>query len=510
MGMDYKITNFDVSTEQVYLEQTAELPLDLDFTLSDYEGDIKKVLNCEVIPYITSKQISGSSLIIEGEANIKLIYSTPNGDLFCTEQELPFKKNFDASKNLDGGYCDVFITSTMHSCRAVTERKISIRSSLKLDIKVTVIEKNEIISDIDCTFFEQLKGDAFATTPLGKTQKTIIIDEEITLPQSLPDAGRIIRTNAVSSITDCKIVADKTIIKGNLNVTVFYCTEENDFAKHSVNIPFNQIIDIVGISELCECDATSEICGLNISARNSNDEENRKFILVSKLEISVFARCSSKIPVIYDLYSTKLGAIPKCNEVKFSKLAKNLNEGFLCKKVLSLPNSDVTKIFDVWCKCGNSNIKYQGNSAVINGSITACILYENTDGTPDFFERIIDFEYPFNFDEEIKSPICKPEIKISDCDFTLTSSGEPEIKLELIIHAAVYDSFTYSVITELTIDESAAPKSSASLIAYYADKGENVWEIAKNFSAKLNELLKINHLTEETVPTPKMLLIPRI
>ena len=45
--MDLKTTNFDVLTEQIYLEETAELPIDFDFTLSDYEDDVKKVLNYE-------------------------------------------------------------------------------------------------------------------------------------------------------------------------------------------------------------------------------------------------------------------------------------------------------------------------------------------------------------------------------------------------------------------------------------------------------------------------------
>ena len=508
--MDYKITNYDVLAEQIYLEETTEIPLDLDFTLSDYEGDIKKILNCEIAPYITTKQISANSLIVEGEAIIKVLYASPNGELFYTEQELPFKKIFESGKNLDNGYSDLHTSSIIHSCRAVTERKISIRSSLRLDATVTVIEKSEIISDIDNDCFEQLKGDAVATTPLGKTQKTIIVDEEITLPQNLPDAQRILRTNAVSSITDCKIVADKTVIKGNLKVTIFYCSEENQLTKHCTNIPFNQIIDIPGISEFCECDASSSVCGLNVSLRNTDESENRKFILVSKLEISVYARCNSNIPVIYDMYSTKFNATAKCNDVKFNALVKQINEAFLCKKILSLPSGQEGKIIDVWCKCGNSGIKYQKNSAVIYGNIIANVLYENSDGAPDFFERIIDFEYPFNIDTEVSLPFCQPEIKIADCDFSQTASGEPEIKLELLIHAAVYNTFTYSVITELDIDEKKETKTKASLVAYYADKGENVWEIAKSFSAKQSEFLKINHLTEDTVPSPKMLLIPLV
>ena len=510
MGMDYKITNYDVSTEQIYLNQTTELPLDIDFTLSDYEGDIKKVLNCEIAPYITNKQISANNLTVEGEAVIKVIYASPSGELFCSEQVAPFKKLFEIEKSFENGYCEVHAIPSIHSCRAVTERKISIRSSVKLEARVTVIEKKEIISDIDSRCFEQLKDEVAATTPLGKTQKTIIIDEEILIPENLPDAKRILRTHAVSSITDCKVIADKTILKGNLKVTIFYCTEENEYIKYSTNIPFNQIVDVTGITEFCDCDAKSLICGLNITSRNSNENESRKFLLVCKLELNVFARCNSSIPVIYDTYSTKFTATPKCNEVKFSALIKNVDEAFLCKKTLPLPKEQDARVIDIWCSSGTATIKYQKNSAIICGNILANLLFEGSDGTPCFIERIIDFEYPINIDKELNTPFCYPEIKIADCDYTVTALGEPEIKLELLIHAAIYDSYSYCVITNLEVDESTPLNNPASLIAYYADRGENVWEIAKSFSAKLNELLNLNHLSEDTVQTPKMLLIPRI
>lgn len=506
--MDFKITNYDVSTEQIYLEQTAELPIDADFMLSDFEGDIKKVLNCEVKPYVTSKLINGNSFIIEGGAVVKVIYSNREGEIFSTEQEIPFKKNFEAIKPLDGGYGEVYASALIHSCRAVTERKISIRSSVKLDGIVKVIEKREIISDIDSSSFEQLKGEAFATMPLGMTQKSIVIDEEIVLPQNLPSAKRIIRTSAVSDITDCKIIADKTIIKGNLKISILYCNESDELTKYKVNLPFNQIVDIIGLNEFCDCDVYSNLCGLDVSMRNSDEDECRKFMLISKLEISVSARCSGEIPVIYDLYSTKYNVTPNSNEVKFSKLIKQFYEEFICKKILSLPNGDVVKILDIWCNSGSTNMKYENKSAVLCGNISACVIYESSDGMPDFFERIIDFEYPINFEEDIISPYCHPKVKVSNCEFSITPSGEPEVKLELIIQANIYDTYAYSVITELDVDENTPTKNKSSLIAYYADRGEKVWEIAKQFCAKRSEFLKINHLTEDTVQSAKMLLIP--
>lgn len=508
--MDFKITNYDVATEQICLEQTVEIPIDADFSVADYEGEIKKVLKCEITPYITSKQISSNTLHTEGEAILKVIYCNPNGEICCYEQGVPFKKSFEDSKNLDGGYCEVYTDSFVHSCRAVTERKFSIRGAVKLEAIVKTIEKKEIISDIDSSYFEQLKGEAFATTPIGKSDKNLIIDEEISLPQNMPSAKQIINSHGVATITDCKIIADKIIVKGNLKITMLYCSEENEIKKYSANFPFNQIIDMIGISEFCDCDASVSICGLNISPRNSDDGECRKFMLICKLEICATAKCSNSVPVIYDLYSTRYAVTPECEEVKFSKIIKQVNESFLCKKTLEMPKIEGLEILDVWCKISSSSAKCEETSAVLYGSLTACVLYKDIDGIPNYFEHIIDFEYPFSLEGDINAPYCKPEINISDCDFAITSTGEPELKVDLIIKAVVYDTTGYSLITALNVDENSTKENGAALVAYYADKGENVWEIAKSFLANRSEFMSLNHLTEEIVENPKMLLIPLI
>lgn len=506
--MDHKITNYNAATEEVCLKQVSELPIDADFLVADYLGEIKKVLKCRITPYISSKQVSGNALITEGNAVISVIYTDPSGALFSAEQEVPFKKTFEVNKVIDGGFAEVFTEATVHSCRAVTERKFSIKASVKLDATVTVIEKNEIISDIDSDCFELLKGEASATTPLGISEKTLVIDEEILLPQSLPSSNRIIRSDASATVTDCKIISDKVIVKGNLLVEMLYCTTDGDIKKHTANIPFNQIIDIAGISEFCECESRAAVCGLNISSRTSEDGECRSFMLVCKLNISVSARCSNSIPVLYDVYSTRYPTKQNTNDVRFNRIIKQVNERFLCKKSLSSPENTMGKVTDLWCKLGSVNARREQNGMIISGSLNAFVLTSSADGEHGFFERIIDFEYPVTLDGELNEPTCRPEISIEACDFAVGANGEAELKVELMITAAIYDSTVLSLITNIEVDENSPISNDASLIAYYADKGENVWEISKTFLANRSELLEINHLTDEIVQNPKMLLIP--
>ncbi len=500
--MDFKITNYSVTSEQLCLEQTAELPIDTDFTVPDYSGEICKIIRCEVKSFASSKQLNGNTLTVEGDATVTVIYADNNSNIFSAIQEIPFKKVFETGKNLDGGFCDITFDSMVHSCRAVTERRISIKASVKINAKVTVNEKTEIITDIDSDCFETFCGEAGITTPLGSAQKLIIIDEQLTLPQNCPNAKRIIRTNSTATVTDCKIIVGKVIVKGNLKSEVLYCTAENLLQKESFNIPFNQILDIPEINENCDCEAKVAVCGISITPRTNNDGECKTFMLIAKLEVTANARCSSTVPVIYDLYSTKFKTEPSLNEVRFTKIIKQVSETFLCKKALTLPE-DNCEVLDMWCSISSVMPKCEDKKITLLGSLTACTLYKNSEGAIGVFEKVIDFEFPIELDNTANMPICKPEIKITSC----ANSGS-ELLVELGITATVYDSLALSLITDISVNETENIAAKSALVAYYADKGENVWEICKSFSAKRDELIEINKLSDDTLQSPQMLIIP--
>ena len=508
--MEFKITTFDVTTENIKLEQTAELPIDADISLADYEPDIKKILKCEIKPYISSKRISGNALGVEGTATLCVIYADSDGVVFSTEREVPFKKLFEASSMLDGGNCEVYITPTTYSCRAVTERKLSIRGSVKIDVNVFVPQKKQILSDIDSSYFETLSGETQATTPMGTAEKTFVIDEELALSDSLPSAAKIIRSTATPDISECRIINNKVIVKGNLNITAFYCAIDGNTCTYKTEIPFNQIVDLVGIGENCECDARVTVCNLNLSTRTSQNGECRSFMLVCKLLVTAMARCESNVPVIFDIYSTKFEIKPKKEEVSFNKIVYQANDTFSCKKSLSMPEGSALKVLGLWCLSSSCTPCFDENGMRLCGSITACIIAADENDEPVYFERIIDYEYPTQISGTLNQPKCRPSAEILKVEHTVSSLGDIELQLDLQLGATVYDIKTVSLITELEIDENKTVCSdNTTLIAYYAEEGENVWEICKSFLADRTELMEINDIKEDIISSPCMLLIPK-
>lgn len=507
--MDYKISNFEVATEKICLEQTAELPLDADFTAADYLGEIKSILKCKITPYITGKQLSGNAVSIEGIARFFIIYMDTEDKLYTAEYEAPFKKLFESNEKLDNASFDITADATTHSCRAVTERRFSVKGSVKICVHAFVIEKKDIISDIDSNCFEQLKGTTNATTPLGIVEKPLIIDEELSIAQNMPSICRIIRSDACAIITDTKIINNKVIVKGNLKIDVSYCSEDNNLQKHTSDIPFNQVIDMIGISELCECEANVTVSGLNLSARTSQSGECRSFMAVCKLNITVSARCNSEIPVLFDVYSTKYKTTAKEDNVIFNRIIKQTNESFLCKKRLPIPDGCSNVVLDLWCSTNSISSRFDNDKMMLLGSISACALIENCTSGVEFFERIIDFEYPLNLEGKHFAPYCKPMVKILSCNHTV-ENNEIEFKIELMISATIYENTTISLISDLNVDEQDLITNDAALIAYYADVGENIWDISKQFLANRTELFELNRITDETVKIPRMLIIPRM
>ena len=509
--MDCKITNFEVTTNEVCLSQTAEIPIETDLPVSEKNDDIKRILKCIITPYISSKQTNSNMLTIEGAANITVIFLGADGLIYSESNDVPFKKSFESAKEIDGGHISISTNTVINYCRDITERKIGIKSYIKVDVRITTPKKSEIVSDIDCKNFETLKGNINVSKSVSREEKSVIIDEELNIPQNLPTIDRIIRRNAKVQITETKALNGKVIVKGNLSIVVIYCDADNAMQKFSSVLPFNQIIDMPDITEECECDSSVEICSLNISPRTDQSGNVTSIMIVSKLNITSNAVCTGEVPMIFDAYSTKYKSNIEISSINFTRIAKQVDETFLCKKRISANGNVIDSILDFWCDLTSCSTKFSENTMTVFGSLTIGAIITDPNGIIDCFDRIIDFEYPVELNENLSSPFTTPMIDVQNLNYSLIGNGEIDVKLELKVAVTIYNADSKSLITSAEVtDEKIESDDPSSLIAYFAEKGENIWEISKKFLANRNEFLELNGITESVVESPKMLLIPRM
>ena len=81
--MQQKCLKSDIYTNEIFLCDSFEQAIDVDFSLPDYCPDISKIFKCNAVPRIASKSINGSTITIDGNVVITILYCDKENN-FCS------------------------------------------------------------------------------------------------------------------------------------------------------------------------------------------------------------------------------------------------------------------------------------------------------------------------------------------------------------------------------------------------------------------------------------------
>ena len=123
-------------------------------------------------------------------------------------------------------------------------------------------------------------------------------------------------------------------------------------------------------------------------------------------------------------------------------------------------------------------------------------------------EDIFDFKVPTECISE--GSIYNINIVPVSCSYTLTSDNTVEIKSELKVTGMVYNTMYMKALTDISVNEAEPLEKDGdyALRLYFADKGEDMWEIAKKYGTSINAIMEENNLNDEVISEHGMILIP--
>lgn len=510
--MNDKALKTSVYVNDTVFCDSSEVAIDVDFTLPDFCPDISKIFKCKAVPRISSKGINGKNINIDGSICLTLLYCDKDGKIASYEYQYPFAKTLEMTEECASANIKCKIRTEYINCRAVTSRKVDIHGAAGISIKVFKRKCTEIISDFNDDNVELKRGIAPATVPMGFAEKYLIIEEEIKIGDGQPTIKNILRFDANSTVKETKIVKDKAVVKGEVAVNILYCSESNKTPQCVKTVlPFSQIIDVAGITEECTCDTKSEIAFIDVKPRTSVSGENKSFSLTSKILLTCEGYCSNDIAVILDAFSRKYKSEIKQNNVCFQKIIHNISEVYHCKKNIEM-EEEVTSVIDLWCNVQSSTTRFEKGDMLICGTVIVGMIVCNSSSDAIYCEKPIEFEYKYPLGCELCTPYSEPQLEILSCSYTLTSSNNAEVRIELGINAAIYEKREISLISDMSVncEQTIECKSKAALTVYFCSEGDCVWDIARNYNASVDEILKINSLEKEELGEGRMILVPML
>ena len=508
--MQQKCLKSDIYINENYLNDSLEQAVDVDFTLPDYCPDISKIFKCHASPRIASKSVNSSTVTLDGNVTITILYCDKDSRFCSYEYVYPFSKNIELTKDATGANVCCKVKCDYINCRAVTGRKVDIHGAVGINIRVFKRKCSEVISDIDDIGIELKRMTAPATVPMGYSEKYLILEEDIPLGSGQPAIESILKTNSSVCVKETKIINDKAVVKGELIVCTLYCPEQGTTPQIVKSVlPYSQIVDIDGVTDSCECECKAEITSLEIKPKLTSNGELRCLGLIAKILLTCEAYCGNDIPVIEDAFSRKYEANIIRKTLPINKLTCSIQETYNCKKSIEL-DFNINSVIDLWCSLQTCHTKFEDDKMAVNGTLVAGMIICDENNIPLYIEKPIDFEYKYPFVSQLGSAHCEPEIEVVSCNYTISSANKIDLHTELGINAGIYEKKDVTLISELNLDENKLikRKNQGAMIIYFVCDNDTVWDVANKFSASVNEIMCINNLESQELPTGKMILVP--
>ena len=276
--------------------------------------EIAKVIKYDVNIHKKEVKLYEGKIQINAFASINMIYKGKDSrELIYIEQEVMLNKELDfedVNPYMDN-YTDFRVDAMEFDIKEDDlgeKRIIDVEFLIKTNTRAMHKEEVDMIEDVysPTTKLEMDKKDYGLNVMQGQLLTETLVKGDIELNSSMAKPSKVIMCNASVCVTDKKVIEDKVIIDGIMNVTVLYRSddEEKYLSAVSDEIPFTCGAEILGTKI-----NMSSVCKVSLENINADIEAGN---IAVRAVVKVYARVNYMVQkkFLVDVYPIE-GEVPK-------------------------------------------------------------------------------------------------------------------------------------------------------------------------------------------------------
>ncbi len=127
-----------------------------------------------------------------------------------------------------------------------------------------------------------------------------------------------------------------------------------------------------------------------------------------------------------------------------------------------------------------------------------------------YTERTTEYKQPVPAVEDAENLSSYVFPECISAGFRFCSEKRIEVRTELLITGDAYDNASLTAVSCAKADDGKQRKKddNSSLILYFADDGEDVWNIARDYCTSVTQVRRENDLSDDIIHGKKMIMIP--
>ena len=511
--MELELNKEPVFLSEVIFDGQTEQGIEFDYVLPDYYPDIFKILKCTLTPGIISYNVSGTQLYADGVVYIKVLYLSENStDIHCVEHKYTYSKTVDLVRSGDKLAVSVVPKTDYCNCRAVSGRRLDVRGAVSCKIRVTSVKKMEIISD--AAGFEAKKMPLTYCGAKLVACRQFAVREDIATGTGRGGIKNIIHWDACAEVTDTKIIANKVVVKGEVQLKALYIVKSSEDKQETevmeAVVPVSQIIDMDGIDDSHICYVRLAVMNCDLEIKPNEMGENRLLGCDMMMDCVITASKENTVSLLTDVYSTEYETtFTKC-PIKTEYSPQVITRQLSHKCELQCGEGTLERIFDSRCEISNVSCKVNDEGMLaVTGQCVSTAIGRLDGGVPVFLEQSGPFELVTDISCD-ESCTIEPDLQVSSVSFSISGDNTVELRTMFEFQGCLYAIKSVDVINEIIPDTDKPKEKNCdyALKLYFAEENEEIFAIAKHYNTSAAAIMAENELESEVTTEACMLLIP--
>ncbi len=491
------------------MDATAEYVLSGDFMLPDYCPDVAMVLKCAVTPYIHTRRYSGELLTLDGTVALRVLYL--DEERHCVrvaEFTQPMSCSMRGQPGCEGTPVAVQVTTDYVNCRAVSPRRLEVRGALVFSAYAAGVEAVELPTAVTDDRLCVRRIRRAVCHPLACAEKTVAVNELLSFDSTLPPAEQLLGGDCTAVVTDCKLLTDKAIVKGQVYLHHLYTDDSVAGSTHALEytVPFSLIMDIDGARDgLLHSAQVSVLTDTQECVAGVNGA-NTALDFTAKLLVQLCVYEASELELLTDAFHRDCSVSLTTRPLQMRSLCDAFRQTLTTQKRVALPSDGLQEILDVWVTPVSTAGQAVNGRVELQAQVAVCLLARDVDGMVAYYER--PEELLLELPQGCACDGCEVQATLCVCGVTYTASGDAlDLRLTVAVDARLWESLEETVVADLTLKPEEKYAPAAPLRLYYADAGECVWEIARHCHVSPDGICADNGLHDDVVGAKTVLLV---
>ncbi len=457
--------------------------------LSDGMPDIGRVVASWGQVILRSKEWRGDQASVSGGVMAWILYAPEDGgEARSVDTWIPFQMKWDLPGIDRDGPVRICPLLRFVDSRTVSARKIMVRLGVAAMAEALYPMEAEIFSQQEAPGdIEFLRKKYPLQLPREAGEKTFLLDEELTLPGSMPPVEKIIRYGMQPELTDQKVLANKVVFRGTGNLHLLYRCAEGNLHSWDFELAFSQFADLEGTySADAQGDHQLAVTSLEVE-RNEAGQLRVKCALVSQYLVSD----RTVVEVVEDAYSPFRAVSPEMGQLTLPAMLETRRETVSAEQTL---HGQSGEILDV-CFLPDFPRQRTGEDRVtleVSGLFQVLCRGENSGiqaGTSRWEDSV---EIPGGEACRLDTTaLCvgRPQAAAGTEGIVLTG------KVLLTTDATAQQGLP--MVTGLEVGEVQEPDPARPSLILCRSRGEELWQIAKRCGSTVAAIRRANGLKEE-------------